>query len=69
MDQRDSAQADVQRLTEKLRSCAEDLERAQASQEQLLREKSKHQQTLDEAVAKVYLRSQHSKAPVFMAEK
>ena len=53
-DHRDSLAADVQRLTEKLRYSSEDLEKAQASQEILLREKNKSQQTVDDAVAKVY---------------
>ena len=54
-EQRDGLAADVQRLTERLRYSAEDLEQAQAAQEVLLREKHKYQQNMDEAVAKVDL--------------
>jgi hypothetical protein len=55
MDQRDGLLVDIQRLTEKLRYSSEDLEKAQASQEILLREKSKYQQNMEEAVAKVFV--------------
>ena len=52
-DQRDGLAVDVQRLTEKLRYSSEDLEKAQASQEILLREKNKTQQSVEDVVAKV----------------
>ena len=52
-DQRDSLASDVNRLTEKLRYSAEDLEKAHAAQELLLREKNKAQQSLDDAITKV----------------
>jgi hypothetical protein len=53
MEQRDGLVADTQRLTDQLRYSSEDLQKAQAAQEGLLRERKKHQQELDEAVAKV----------------
>lgn len=55
MDQRDSLVADIQRLTEKLRYSSEDLEKAQASQELLLREHNKFQQSVAEDAAKVMI--------------